>query len=288
MHDRCTQYHQLISILRTINRKLLVAILSSFLMSTFSWADENEDKFSSYFQNVSGEYSRERILELWGYHDSHGNQNYLDTIRLRYYQPLDFDQFRGTLRLDTAYVSTYGPSFPNSSSSQYSAGNTMLTFWGNHPSFLPSWGANLGARVVFPFGNHGQWAIGPQVGASFRPSGYNPLKMSDFSPLARYMYGFDAKNNSMQINPGQPPLVRNLQLFPTLGFQLAPSTQIRLWDENGVVYNSAGGGWFVPLDAMITHRLSKNLLFAIGASKQVVQTYNQYDWSVYGKISLNF
>jgi hypothetical protein len=102
------------------------------------------------------------------------------------------------------------------------------------------------------------------------------------------MYGFDTKNNSSQVNPSQPPLVRNLQLFPTLGFQLMPNTQLRMWDENGVVYNSAGGGWFVPLDAMITHRVTKNFLFAIGASKQIVQTYNQYDWSVYGKLSFNF
>lgn len=268
--------------------KLAIALITTLLTSFAAWAVEDENKFSSYFQNMSGEYSRDRILEFWGYHDYQGNQNYNDTIKLRYYQPLDIDRFHGTLRLDTSYTSSYGPSFPAQNSGQYSAGNTMLTFWGNHPNFLPEIGANFGGRVIFPFGNNGQWAIGPQVGASFRPTNSNLFNLADFSPLARYMYGFDTKNNSLQLNPSQPPLARTLQLFPTLGFQITPTTQIRMWDENGVVYNSAGGGWFVPIDAMVTHRVTKNFLFAVGASKQVVQTYNQYDWSIYGKLSFNF
>jgi hypothetical protein len=55
-----------------------------------------------------------------------------------------------------------------------------------------------------------------------------------------------------------------------------------------MLYNTAGGGWFVPLDAMVTHSISKHLLFAIGASKEVVQTFQAYDWSIYGKISIRF
>lgn len=269
-------------------KKLLLALIALIYAISSSWAAEDENRYSTYFQNISGEYSRSHILEFWGYHDYQGNQNYSDTIKLRFYQPLDIDRFHGTLRLDTAYVSNYGPSFPAQTSGQYSTGNTMLTLWGNHPDLLPEIGSNFGARLVFPFGNNGQWAIGPQVGASFRPTNSTSLNLADFSPLARYMYGFDTKNNSPQLNASQPPLARNLQLFPTLGFQITPSTQIRMWDENGVIYNSAGGGWFIPLDAMITHRLTKNFLFAVGASKQVVQTYNQYDWSVYGKLSFNF
>jgi hypothetical protein len=99
------------------------------------------------------------------------------------------------------------------------------------------------------------------------------------------MYGFDSK-----AAPGSTPpaLLRRLELYPTIGINLSSSTQIRFWDENGINYNSAGGGWFVPIDAMVTHRINQNLLIAIGAAKQVVQTYQQYDWSVYSKISLNF
>lgn len=266
------------------------ALFAFFIYCAFSasWAIENENTYSADFQNTSAKNSRDQILEFWGYHDYQGNQSYSDTIKLRYYHPLDIERFQGTIRLDTSYVSSSGPSFPGQSSSQYSLGTTMLTFWGSHPDLLPNSGANFGGRIIFPFGNNSQWAIGPQIGANFRPSEKNTLSLADFSPLARYMYGFDAKNNSTQGGSTQTPLVRNLQLYPTLGFQLAPDTQLRLWDENGAIYNSAGGGWFVPIDAMVAHRVSKNFLFAIGASKQIVQTYNQYDWSIYGKVSFNF
>ena len=40
--------------------------------------------------------------------------------------------------------------------------------------------------------------------------------------------------------------------------------------------------------AMVTHRLNKNFLLAIGASKQIVQTYPEYNRSVYGKVSFHF
>jgi hypothetical protein len=102
------------------------------------------------------------------------------------------------------------------------------------------------------------------------------------------MYGFDRKNNSFGTKPPQPTLQRNLQIYPIISFQLSPSTVLRMWDQNEIIYNSAGGGWFVPIDAMISHQLTKSLVFSIGASKQVVQTYKQYDWSTYAKVSLNY
>jgi hypothetical protein len=238
----------------------------------------DESKFSGGFLNLekaSDQYSSQRVLEFWGYHNTTGEQAQNDTLKLRYYQPLAFDQWRGTMRLDTSYVSTYGPQLPQQSSGTYSAGNTLLTIWGNHPSLLKNWEGTLGGRIVFPFGNNGQWAAGPQIGTVYVPG--------------RYMYGFDTKGNSFANNPNQPPLVRNLNIFPTLGFNISPNTQIRFWDENGISWNTGGGGgWFVPLDAMVTHRLNKNFLFAVGASKQVVQSYPVYDWSFYGKLSFNF
>lgn len=270
-----------------IVRTLFLVLLMS--CSTLLWADES--KFSGNFLGLkeqANQGSSQRILEFWGYHDYDGGGNFDNTLKLRYYQPIAISDWRGTLRLDTSYVSSYGPSQPNQSNGQYSAGNTLLTIWGNHPNILQNWGGSLGGRIIFPFGNNGQWAIGPQVGTIYRPNEGSKSHIADFSPLARYMYGFDTKNNSLAVNPSQPPLLRNLYLYPTLGINLGTDTQIRFWDENGAIYNSAGGGWFVPIDAMITHRLSKNFLFAIGAAKQIVKNYNQYDWSTYGKLSFNF
>ncbi|BDX22035.1 hypothetical protein TUM22923_13560 [Polynucleobacter sp. TUM22923] len=272
-------------------RQPLLLILLSFCISSASIAADNETSSTKdYFnlKNSSWSYSPEHILEFWGYHAADNASNSTDTLKLRYYQPLSIGAMRGTARLDTEYVRNYGPSFPAENQGQYSAGNTLLTVWGNHPNFFSSWGGNLGARVIFPFGNQGQWAVGPQVGASYTPVEGSKTILANISPLVRYMYGFDTKKNSSQNNSTQSPLIRRLELFPTIGIQITPATQIRFWDENGIIYNSAGGGWFVPLDAMVTHRISKHFLFAVGAAKQVVQTYNQYNWTVYGKVAFNF
>jgi hypothetical protein len=240
------------------------------------------------FDNDSQKLASSKVLEFWGYHNYQGSEDFQNTLLLRYYNPLEWGDWRGRLRIDTSVVSNFGQGMPSNNSGQYSAGNTMVTVWGQERQFLKPLGALVGARVIFPFGNNGQWAVGPQLSWSFSPAVDTILRVTDFSPLVRYMYGFDTKNNSMQVNPSQPPLLRSLQLYPTMGFKLSSNTMLRIWDENSIVYNSAGGGWFIPIDAMITHRLTKNLVFAVGASKQVVQTYQQYDWSTYAKVSFNF
>jgi hypothetical protein len=264
--------------------------LLSLLLVLFASATQAEDLLVpiSKFDNDSQQLTNSKVLEFWGYHNYDGSDNYQNILKLRYYNPLELGDWRGRIRLDTTWASNYNSIASANNSGQYSAGNTMVTIWGQDRTFLKPLGALVGARVTLPFGNNGQWAVGPQLGWSFVPEVDSQLQVTDFSPLIRYMYGFDTKNNSQIINPNQPALARNLQLFPTIGFQLSPDTMLRFWDENGAVYNSAGGGWFVPLDAMVTHRLSKHWVFAVGASKQVVQTYHQYDWSTYGKISFNF
>jgi len=265
--------------MRTLLLMLVLGVIQPSLANDLADSESNLE-----FKNVSQDHSKDRILEFWGYHNYQGSQNYSDTLNLRYYQPLEIDHWRGTARLDTSYVSNYGPTLSSQTTGQFSSGNTLLTVWGG----LPDWKVNLGGRVIFPFGNSGQWAVGPQISTSFIPTENSKLALADFSPLLRYMYGFDVKNNSIAGSQSPPQALRILATYPTLGFNLTKNTQLRLWDENGVTYNSAGGGWFVPIDAMITHRINERLLFALGASKQVVQTYQEYNWSVYGKLAFNF
>ena len=262
----------------------------SLLICLFFSASHAEDLLVpvSKFDNDSQQLTDSKVLEFWAYHNYNGDDNYQNTLRLRYYNPLALGEWRGRIRLDTAYVSNFNSISSANNSGQYSAGQTMVTIWGQDNGLLKSLGALVGGRVIFPFGNNGQWAVGPQLGWSFQSEVDSLLHVTDFSPLIRYMYGFDTKNNSISANPSQPALLRSLQLFPTIGLQLTPNTMLRFWDENGMVYNSAGGGWFVPIDAMVTHRLSKHWVVAVGASKQLVQTYKQYDWSSYAKISFNF
>ena len=231
--------------------------------------------------NASQERSQDHILELWDYHAAQGAGNYADTLKLRYYNPLNLGSWHGTMRLDTAYTAVYGPTLAAQSTGTYSPNNTMLTIWGGQAD----WFANVGARILAPLGNTGQWLAGPQVSTSFKPAGGGQNILSDISPLARYMMGF---NRKAPTSASLPPVDNHLELYPTVGLNLSSSTQLRFWDENGAVYNSAGGGWFVPIDAMVTQRINRNLLIAIGGAKQVVQTYQLYNWTVYGKISLSF
>lgn len=238
-------------------------------------------------ENDTDDYNRLRILELWGYSNYQGNASYSETLRLRYYQPIDIGRWHATMRLDTSEVWNRGPSYAAENNGQHSPGNTMITLWGNHPHVLPELGVNVGGRVIFPFGNNGQWAVGPQLGSVFPPT--NPESvLADISPTIRYMYGFDTKNNSFVANPQQPPLLRNLQIYPTFGIRLKPGTQVRFWDENGLQYNTKGDSWFIPADAMVTHELNKEFLIALGGSAKLVSTYEQYNWSVYGKVSYKF
>jgi hypothetical protein len=266
--------------------KYLVFILINLMMSN-SYAEDLLVPLSK-FDNDSQRLATDRVLEFWGYQSFEGNNNFDNTMTLRYYNPLEVGDLKGRIRIDTSLVSSFNIDTAGSNSRQYSAGNTMVTIWGQDKNYLNPLRALVGARVVLPFGNYGQWAVGPQLSWSLTPEEDSLLKVTDFSPLIRYMYSFDTKNNSFAVNPSQPPLSQYFQIYPTVGFQLSPKTMLRIWDENGMAYNPASGGWFVPLDAMVTHRLTKNLVLAIGASKQLFQTYKQYDWMGYGKVSLNF
>jgi hypothetical protein len=256
-------------------------ILLCMVSSLTSAEVQNPAPFALGLINASQDRSQDHTLEFWGYHDYESSQNYVDTLKLRYYNPLNIGDWHGTLRLDTADSSVYGSQSPSQGSGTYSADNVMVTIWGGKAGWL----GNLGARVFAPLSNTGQWLAGPQVSTSFVPANKERSLLADISPLARYMFGFNAKAPA---GASPPPLASRLELYPTVGLNLGPNTQIRFWDENGAVYNAAGGGWFVPIDAMLTQRLSKNLLVALGGAKQVVHTYQLYQWSLYGKVSLTF
>jgi hypothetical protein len=266
--------------------KFCVAILFGALISLA----HAEDFFVPFdkFANDSQKLSPDTVLEFWGYHEYDGSENYQNTLKLRLYTPLEVGDWRGRFRLDTSVAADYNSTASPNNSTQFTTGPTLITIWGQNTTFLHPLNALVGGRVVFPFGNNNQWAVGPQLSWSFPSEVDSVLRVSDFSPLLRYMYGFCAKNNTCTGSANQTPLTRSLQIFPTVGFRLGPSTALRLLDENGIVYNTAGGGWFVPIDAMITHSITKHFEVAVGASKQVVQTFQQYDWMVYGKVSWNY
>lgn len=137
----------------------------TFLLSIFVSASYAEDFLAplSKFDNDSQQLSGNKVLEFWSYHNYDGNDNYQNILKLRYYNPLSAGNWRGRIRLDTSYSSNYNSISSVNNAGQYSAGNTMVTIWGQDQTFLKPLGALVGGRVIFPFGNNGQWAVGPQL-----------------------------------------------------------------------------------------------------------------------------
>ncbi len=167
--------------------------------------------------NTPQERSQDHILKFWGYHNYQGSQNYLDTLKLRYYNPLNLGDWHGTMRLDTAYTASYGPQKSAQGTDGFSPNNAMLTIWGGQVGWL----GTIGARVYAPLSNSGQWLAGPQVSTSFKPAGSEKNILSDTSPLARYMFGFNPKAPA---GTSLPPITSQLELYPTIGLNLSPST----------------------------------------------------------------
>ena len=274
-------------------RTILFVLSAILALPTFAQTQADADvpaSSSTFFglENRSNEYSKESNVEVWNFYNNFGGNNNGETINLRLYTPLNVGDWKGMLRLDTNTTSAWGPATPGQRADEFSAGNSFITVWGQPPAFLSKMNVSLGARLIFPFGNYGQWAAGPQIGSVYKPKATSKTMLSDFSPLLRYLYGFDTKSNSFANNPTQPALMRTLQIYPTFGIQLTPATQIRFWEQNGILYNSAGGNWFVPLDAMVTHAVNKDFSFALGASKQLIQTFNNYNYSLYGRVVFQF
>jgi hypothetical protein len=269
-----------------------VTLAATLVASSHAWAQPaaaSDDDWLG-MENVSNRYTEAPIVQLWYYHQKLSSGAYSNMATLRYFQPIrnPYGSWRGVVRFDQSYFNSFGPSIDDPAQSRYQRGNTMITVWGNHPNVLPNWHGDLGFRVIFPVGNQGQWGVGPQAGMSYqtrKPEGQPGL--SDFSPLARLMFGFNVKNNGFN-KADEPPTQSALHLFPTFGFDLSPRTQLRLWDENGMVYSHNGGKWFVPIDAMLVHRLTDNFVVALGVSRGIIDEYAQYKLNIYGRISWYF
>ena len=61
----------------------------------------------SKFNNDSQKLSPDSVLEFWGYHEYDGSENYQNTLKLRFYTPLEVGDWRGRFRLDTSVASDY-------------------------------------------------------------------------------------------------------------------------------------------------------------------------------------
>jgi hypothetical protein len=137
-------------------------------------------------------------------------------------------------------------------------------------------------RLVFPTGGASpfgsdqyQWA--PAVSATYAI----PERGITFSPAARYFMSFQATEPSAT-------KIRQLELFPDVTLALPDRWSLAFYSENGISYNAVTNKWFLPIDLMLTKRLTKTIEFGLGGAYGLVKDDPQYDYTIYGRVTVYF
>jgi len=230
---------------------------------------------------------RKTWVEVWGFHNDHGNDSATNNIQPRLYHsfPLGRSGAQAVTRLDTSFNSNSGPKFNGGGGGEFNPGNTRWTLAGYTPEVAQNLTFGGGFRMVLPTGynnpaySSAQWAMGPQLAMTYTPK--NAGAFSFFSPTVRYMMGMT------QVSP-RATLMRTLELYPATGFQLTPKLKLAMWDETGIYLSARTGRWFVPADAMLTYSFDKSWGATIGASAPLINDNFNYFWNVYSRIIYNF
>ncbi len=226
-------------------------------------------------------------LEVWGFHNGHGNDSATNTIQPRLYHsfPIGRAGAQGVTRLDTSFNSNSGPKFNGGGGGEFNPGNTRWTLAAYTPEVANNLTFGGGFRMVLPTGynnpaySSAQWAMGPQLSMTYAPK--NAGAFSFFSPTVRYMMGMTP------VSP-QATLMRTLEIYPATGFQLSPKLKLAMWDEVGIYQSARSGRWFVPADAMLTYSFNQHWGATIGASAPLINDNFNNFWSTYGRVIYNF
>lgn len=226
-------------------------------------------------------------LEVWAFHNGHGNDSATNTIQPRLYHsfPIGRSGAQGVTRLDTSFNSNSGPKFNGGGGDEFNPGNTRWTLAAYTPEVANNLTFGGGFRMVLPTGynnpaySSAQWAMGPQLSMTYAPK--NAGAFSFFSPTVRYMMGMTPVSS-------QATLMRTLEIYPATGFQLTPKLKLAMWDEVGIYQSARTGRWFVPADAMLTYSFDQHWGATIGASVPLINDNFNNFWSTYGRVIYNF
>ena len=138
-------------------------------------------------------------------------------------------------------------------------------------------------RLVFPTGGQSpfgadQWQVAPGFGGNWKfPDVGRGLT---FAPYARYFYGFNADHGVTT--------KRRWDFFPTLTFTLSDTWFLDLWPEQGMSYNIRSGKWFIPVEAMVGNRVSKQWEWSFGGASAVNDQDRSYHWLLQGRVRYYF
>ncbi len=227
---------------------------------------------------------RKTWVEVWGFHNAQGHDSASNTIQPRLYHSFALGRSgaQAITRLDTSFNSNSGPRYSNGGGGgEFNPGNTRWTLAAFTPEIAQDLTFGGGFRMVLPTGynnprySSAQWAIGPQLAMTYAPK--NAGAFTFFSPLVRYMMGTTPVASNAT-------LMRSLEIYPTLGFQLTPKLKLAMWDETGIGQSQRNGKWFVPIDAMLTYSFDKHWGASVGSSAPVINENFSYFWNAYGRV----
>ena len=223
-------------------------------------------------------------LDQWGFYQ----ENYGDTGRWQYrprlFVPFKFgDGWTFTQRLDLPFYYTDAQGPANTTGGwKFGGSDAFVEELFESPELAPNFRLKASLRWTFPTGGKGpfgsdQWQIAPMFGAIWRfPEAWRGIT---FGPFARYSYGYDE---------GSPGVTtkRTWTIFPETTFTISDKYSLVFWPEQGITYNQRSEKWFVPLEAMFTHRLSKQWEYSVGGAAPMVDDDKSYRWVLQGRLRL--
>ena len=217
-------------------------------------------------------------------------QNYGDTARFQYrpriFIPYSFgDGWTFTQRLDLPlyYTDATGPENPGGDW-KFGVSDVFVEEIFDTPEIAKNARLRGSLRLVFPTGGEApfgsdQWQVAPGFGGTWRyPEVWRGVTVA---PYARYFYGFDEGSPSVTTK-------RSWNIFPTVTFGMSEKWSLVIWPEQGITYNLRSSKWYVPVEAMVTNRLSKEWEYSVGGAYALVDDDRSYRWLLQGRLTYFF
>jgi hypothetical protein len=162
-------------------------------------------------------------------------------------------------------------------------GDVLGQFAFTTPDIVPNLSFNFGFRLVAPTGGKrpfgsSQWKAAPQFGFSYETTPA-PGYTLELAPLVRYFHGFGTTRSGVTTT-------RDYYVYPTITLSLPGDWAVALWDENPPIYGARANAWFVPLDIMVSKKISPRFSFGLGAAVKLIDDYPQYKYMIYGRVSI--
>jgi hypothetical protein len=216
-------------------------------------------------------------------------ENFGDTARWQYrprvFVPWTFGEgWTFTQRVDVPlyYTNASGPDNP-SGEWKFGVSDMLVEEIFDTPEVTKNVKLRGSLRLVFPTGGQSpfgadQWQVAPGFGGNWKfPDVGHGLT---FAPFARYFYGF---NEGAGVTTK-----RRWDIFPTLTVTLDKSWYLDFWPEQGMSYNIRSGKWFIPFEAMVGNRISKQWEYSFGGSWAVNDADQSYKWLLQGRLRYYF